>query len=203
MNLEAIAQRYVAAEHKDRHGDKLTTHSYIPTYSKVLRKYRQKCRLLEVGVAAGLSMRMWQEWMPDSLICGLDCSAKWFTEELRKQFQIAVGYSNVPSARLKVQRFSESYDVIIDDGDHDPSIQIGTFHNLFPILAAGGTYVIEDIPNIDAWEHEYIMLADQYGASVEVVDLRSVKGRCDDVLAIYRSAGEARTAAAVPSGERR
>ena len=185
MNLGAIAERYVATENKDRHGDKLTTHSYMPTYSRVLRRHRRECRLLEVGVAAGLSLRMWKEWMPDSLICGLDCSDEWFTEDLQNQFQIAVGHSNVPSARAKVQRFSEFYDVIIDDGDHNPSIQVGTFHNLFPILAPGGTYVIEDIPSIDAWRHEYIMLGEQYGANVEIVDLRSIKGRSDDVLAIY------------------
>lgn len=186
MSLEEIAERYAATTHQDRHGDKLTIHSYIPVYSRLLRPYRQRCRLLEVGVAAGLSLQMWQEFMPSSLVCGLDCSDQWLTEDILNRFEIAIGHSNVPSAREKVARLSSEFDVIIDDGDHDPSIQIGTIHNLMPLLASGGTYVIEDVANIDSWRHEFEILGKQYNLETDIVDLRTQKGRRDDVLVVYK-----------------
>ena len=37
------------------------------------------------------------------------------------------------------------FDIIIDDGSHDPKDQIKSFESLFPSLKCGGVYVVEDI----------------------------------------------------------
>lgn len=192
--LEAIAEKYVAKEHIGYHGDKLSAHSYIPIYEKLFRHKRASgaVRLLEVGVAAGLSLRMWKDYFaPGSLIAGLDPNDQWMTAELREEFPIAIGHSQVPSGRTKAWGISETYDIIIDDGDHSPWSQLCTFHNLWPLLANGGIYVIEDIENIDAWRHEFEGLH----KSCEVIDLRGLRNRADDVLVVFfKPGGQNRTA---------
>ena len=185
MTLKEIGKKYAATDHRENHGDKGTTHSYLGAYEKILSPYKERggVRMLEVGVAAGLSLRMWQEWLgPDSLVCGIDPSSKWFPRGLTTEFPIAIGHSNVPSGRAKVAAFTDAYDVIVDDGDHNPAIQLATYWNLSPLLAKGGVYIIEDITNIDAWRHEFEALAE----NVEIVDLRLVKDRGDDVLVVIR-----------------
>ena len=185
MKLATVAQKYVAQIHPDRHGDKLTTHSYVPVYGRLFSDYRNRgrVRMLEIGVAAGLSIQMWQEWFGDTaIVTGVDCSAAWLSPALREQFEIIIGHSNVPSCRRAVEAGGRRFDIIIDDGDHDPSIQLGTFHNFWPLVEPGGIYVVEDVANVDAWGHEFALLHD----SCEIYDLRSQKGRGDDVMIVYR-----------------
>ena len=45
------------------HGDKGTTHSYIPSYERLLTPYRdKKINFLEIGLAYGESLEMWYEF---------------------------------------------------------------------------------------------------------------------------------------------
>lgn len=185
MNLQELFLKYQATDNKEYHGDKGSTHSYLEVYEDTFSPYRETAiNLLEVGVAAGLSLKMWKEYFhPGSLIVGCDPNDKWMTEELKTSFPILLHYSHVPTTRTKIAEISNGngFDIIIDDGDHDPAVQCATFWNLFPLLKRGGTYVIEDIPSIDAWESEYLTLH----PSCQIYDKRKVKSRSDDVLAIY------------------
>ena len=56
------------------HGDKGGTHSYIDEYAKLLDRFKDGCTLMEMGLAYGLSIAMWREYMPNSTIIGVDRS---------------------------------------------------------------------------------------------------------------------------------
>jgi len=43
------------------------------------------------------------------------------------------------------EAFRKGFDIIIDDGSHEPSHQIFTFKELNSFLNVHGTYVIEDV----------------------------------------------------------
>ncbi len=184
ISLEEIFKRYPPTHHPENHGDKGTSHSYLDTYEVLFKKYRTKrgLRVLEIGVAGGLSLKMWKDYFSSSAkITGCDITDKWITEDIFKEFNIIISNSKVPATRLKLQEFGP-FDIIIDDGDHNPWAQILTFGTAWPLLKKGGLYVIEDTPNLDAWKHEFEAL----GPKCEVYDLRKNKKRKDDVLITYR-----------------
>jgi cephalosporin hydroxylase len=75
---------------------------------------------------------------------------------------------------------SGRFALIVDDGSHDREHQARALRNLWPLLAEGGIYVIEDVL-IDRQPH--LAPAD---CRSELIDLRSVKGRFDDVAIVLR-----------------
>ena len=184
-SLGELFLKYEAKKHKEYHGDKGSTHSYLEVYELLFERYRDRpINLLEVGVAAGLSLRMWKDYFnANSLIAGCDPNDKWMSEDLKELFSIAIKFSHAPTTRTTLSTIADQkgYDIIIDDGNHDPAVQCATFWNLFPLLRSGGTYVIEDIPSIDAWKNDYETL----DSTCQIYDLREQKGRGDDVLAVY------------------
>jgi hypothetical protein len=185
--LKEIYDRYRSTENTDMHGDKGSTHSYLEVYDELFSEYRSRVgiKFLEVGVAAGLSLRMWREYFgAGATIVGCDPFDQWMDDDLKRDFPIHVGYSNVPSARHRLNKLSgfTGYDIIIDDGDHNPAVQFMTFWNLRPLLRPGGVYVIEDVYPLDEWRKEFELL-DQ---TCQIFDLRNIKGKADDVLVVYR-----------------
>jgi len=179
VNLQQIGLKYAATENQQFHGDKATTHQgYLKVYERLFGDMKE-VRLLEVGIAAGLSLKMWREWFGDrATIAGMDISDEWFPAGLTDEFKIHIGASHVPSCRGFVESFQPN--IIIDDGSHDPSIQLATFYNLRGYVRPGGFYVIEDTPSIDSWRHEFEALG-----ACDIFDLRASAGRCDNVLVVY------------------
>lgn len=183
-SLETIFKKYPPDHHPEHHGDKGTNHSYLGTYERLFSPLRskKKLRVLEIGIAGGLSLKMWRDYFhPTTTIVGCDIRDAWLTEDVKRDFPLVIANSKVPTTRELIEKHGP-FDIIIDDGDHNPWSQILTWHNAFPLLRKGGIYVIEDISNLPHWEHEFKALS----RKVEVVDLREVKKRKDDVLIIYR-----------------
>jgi len=183
--LTDIFPKYQAQENEEYHGDKGSTHSYIEIYETILEPYKDNpINFLEVGVAAGLSLQMWRDYFHEkTLIVGCDPNDQWMSEKLKAEFAIVLKYSHVPTTRTILGEITdgEGYDVMIDDGNHDPAVQCATFWNLFPLLKRGGLYIIEDIAAIDQWSDEFKTLH----PSCQLYDQRHVKSRGDDVLAVY------------------
>ena len=101
-------------------------------------------RLLELGVFKGGSLEMWRKYFgPEATIFGIDIEPK------------CAGYVDEPNrVRIGSQADGEflqsvvaemgGLDVVIDDGSHKASHQRASFKALFPLLADGGLYLIED-----------------------------------------------------------
>ena len=74
-----------------------------------------------------------------------------------------------------------NFDIIIDDGSHDPMDQEKSFNILKGQMNTGGVYVIEDIICFAHNKH-FFLKQHPYCRSY---DLRSIKNRYDDCLIVY------------------
>jgi hypothetical protein len=131
--------------------DKEASHYYCRHYQEHLQPRRtQNVNLLEIGIGGyddprqgGHSLRMWKAYFPNGRINGIDLGDKSFHEEARIR---TFAGSQVDEAFLKrVVAEIGTPDIIIDDGSHRPEHVVASFKILFPLLAADGIYIVEDL----------------------------------------------------------
>ncbi|MEB8389298.1 hypothetical protein OO012_18895 [Rhodobacteraceae bacterium KMM 6894] len=136
-----------------------TKHRYTELYHMLFHPYRnRKITFLEMGLLIGgpehgidkdrettdlPSIRMWLEYFPKADIHGLDVSDfSWFKNDrftfhrcdMDDRAQIATTAADMPAP-----------DIVIDDASHASHHQQNAFLEIFPKLASGGLYVIEDL----------------------------------------------------------
>lgn len=110
---------------------------YFPIYEFHFAKYRnQSPRVLEIGIDHGGSLQLWKRYFGRGAeIIGVDISvAAMFEED-----QIRTYAMDQKDPRIADQG---PFDIIIDDGSHNPQDQSVTFSNLWP--RCSGVYLIED-----------------------------------------------------------
>lgn len=128
---------------------------FTPVYDLLLRDHRQGVRkVLEIGVGTaeamkhvrdykpGASLRMWQEYFPSALVYGADV----VPIDLPGVIQLDQG--NAAQLQAVGRKFGR-FDLIVDDGSHQPHHQILGAQTLVPFLVKGGLYIIEDVNNFD------------------------------------------------------
>ena len=161
-----------------RHGtDKCSAHhDYLRNYQRILAMRDAPIRrLLEIGVYDGGSLRMWGDFLPGSEIIGVDVDPRclaFATDRLR--VEIADQSNPYDLARLAALG---PFDVVVDDGSHIWSHQILTFETLFPALAPGGAYILEDI------DTSFGRFLGDYGRDSTVTAAQYVTGLATHVLA--------------------
>lgn len=120
-------------------------HHYTKYYSQFFEPLRKNpINLLEIGIFKGGSLRMWEEYFPEGYIHGIDIidckkynSDRIITHILDQSQKIdLISFGN---------KWSQYFNIIIDDGSHVSSDMILTFEMLFPHLKTGGYYILEDI----------------------------------------------------------
>ena len=175
--LAEIYERHSVSGPDVGHGDKGGTHSYITEYEQLLAPYREKCAFMEIGLAMGLSVAMWDEYFsPESLLTAADIGIIFDTAAFpRWKF---VEHDATKPTFLDALG-DRTFDVVIEDGSHMTDDQIATRDLILPRMNPGGLYIIEDILNLEATRHLF--------PGAEIRDLRHVKGRFDDVLIIYHT----------------
>lgn len=121
---------------------------YFPIYERSFAPFRKKeIRLLEIGVYQGASLRTWRKYFESAeKIVGIDINVKAanYTDEENAIF-VHIG-SQCDAAFLEdVVAKHGPFDIIIDDGSHQPEHQISSFCDLFfSGLKPGGLYIVED-----------------------------------------------------------
>mgnify|MGYP003322029787 FL=1 len=158
--------------------DKTSYHAYEEVYPFLLDKFiGKKCNMLEVGMSWGGGMQILSELFPESIIYGLD----WNVGALKidvddfsnmKVFECSQTDPDLPN-RVPM------LDFVTEDCSHQMPNSIRTFELLEPKLNPGGVYVIEDV---------YPEFYDDYCADgrFDIYDVRDIKNRVDDVVAVYR-----------------
>jgi hypothetical protein len=120
-------------------------HNYSERYYQYFASIKEMpIRLLEIGVYNGGSHKMWQSFFPNGMIYGLDVdeACKQYNDE---RIKIFIGDQRDTAFLSEIMKEVEEVDIIIDDGGHTMNQQITSFNTLFPLLEAGGVYVIEDL----------------------------------------------------------
>jgi tetratricopeptide (TPR) repeat protein len=135
-----------------KHGtDKWGLHFYTPIYHDLFCDLRnQPIRLLEIGVGGyelktvgGASLAMWADYFANGQITGIDVAQKQLS--LNPRIKVFQGSQVDPRFLKAVCDQRGPFDIIIDDGSHVPKHVVASFQILFPTLADGGLYVIEDV----------------------------------------------------------
>ena len=160
-------------------GDKGTVHDYIGIYSDYIDKNNCKS-LLEIGVHKGYSIKMWEEYLSESKIVGvdIDLSQSQFSFDRARLIQC-----DATSEDLLDLIEGETFDVIIDDGSHKLQHQIKSFELLFPTLNKGGHYFIEDIISGND-EKSLLNYLDICKIKYKLFRPIEVSGRYDDVIIV-------------------
>ena len=105
-----------------------------------------KSNMTENGIP-GASHRVWRDYFFNAQIYGGDIDKKvLFEEERIKTFYLdQLDTSSIKSMWENIE--VENFDIIIDDGLHEPEANYNFFVNSFHKLKNNGVFVIEDVPN--------------------------------------------------------
>lgn len=148
-------------------GDKGTHHTYISQYERSLALYRDKnISLLEIGVAAGQSLKLWQQYFSkESIILGIDVNPN-CSQYKKDNINVIINRAD------RAENYTgKMFDIIIDDGSHVLEDQINCFNLLFHThLNTGGIYIIEDVLDLDRVQTTFKKLH----TSCFVIDHRSL-----------------------------
>ncbi|WP_188261077.1 glycosyltransferase 61 family protein [Azospirillum tabaci] len=120
-------------------------HNFLDFYERFVGEMRfDEMTILEIGVNQGQSMAMWLEYFPNARFVGLDTN--------RECLRLASGRARIeivdqsdPIALTDIARRFGPFGLVIDDGSHYWSDQITAFQYLFPHVAPGGYYILEDL----------------------------------------------------------
>lgn len=117
---------------------------YLRHYQELLRDWRDReFNLIEIGVAGGNSLLSWRTYFSRAAIVGID-----IVEDARRcaaeRIHIEIG-SQADPAFLKDVARKYPPSIVVDDGSHQADHIMTSFQTLFPLLAAGGWYIIEDL----------------------------------------------------------
>lgn len=114
-------------------------------------KVRRPRHILELGMRDGGSMVLWDKLFEPTVLVGLDTRGR--PIEALEAYRadrphIRTYYGRNPDKRGGIMATRENFpkngpDLIIDDASHRYEETRATFENLFPLLQAGGTYVVE------------------------------------------------------------
>jgi predicted O-methyltransferase YrrM len=113
----------------------------LAAYEEVLGR-RTPESVLEIGIADGGSLLMWRSLWPKARVVGVDCVAPgaWSLAALA-ELDIEFIHRKMPT---KLDFAPGSFDMIVDDGAHGYESIEAAFALCWPLLRAGGIYVVED-----------------------------------------------------------
>jgi trans-aconitate methyltransferase len=122
--------------------DKAVPHDYLDIYDEYFSNRTSDVRtVLEFGVDKGASVRMWREYFPHAEIWGLDCVPIVIDEP---RIHIVIGNEKDQSVLSRIAPGAR-LDFVVHDSSHYINDQIPTFEAIWPRVASGGIFVIEDL----------------------------------------------------------
>ncbi len=160
--------------------DKNTVHSYLETYEKLFKPYKdQDIVFLEVGVREGGSLRLFGDYFSKAIIYGYDIVDSAVPNIFNERTNYIVKDINTVTpdevANMKIT-------IALDDASHMLQDQLEFVKKFYPNILEGGMVIVEDIQNVDSDKKHF----EELGYPFEIIDLRGVKGRYDDVIFLFK-----------------
>lgn len=157
--------------------DKCTTHSYGLIYDQYFPTFgNHPLDILEVGVQYGGSLMAWKDFFPLAKVTGVDLEdvRKWKRPDVEMVISDILDYKP-----------DREFDIIIEDGGHQPESQAWAGFTLVKYLKPNGILIIEDIHT------DYLLgILDKINKELEekcivnVIDLRRIKNVKTDCLIV-------------------
>ena len=129
-------------------------HHYISKcYSELFDKFKnQPITMLEIGVASGGSLLMWNDFFESGTIYGLDIGSS-FDERFDECIKNVQDISKIvlvesDAYQQDIVNTLPDFDIIIDDGPHTLESHLWFLEMYLPKLKKGGIAIIEDVVNI-------------------------------------------------------
>lgn len=125
--------------------DKIFWHKFNVFYEPRLPN-KEVSDILEIGVFEGSSIKYWREKYKSANIFGIDIIKErksWPKDSKIKYFE--VNQSDVNKYRLCLSEINKIFDIVIEDGSHDPLHQKISLIETLPYLQKGSVYILEDI----------------------------------------------------------
>ena len=124
----------------------LSPKGYTRYYARHFQPFREApIRLLEIGIASGASIRMWQAFFPNAAIHGLDIDPACRSVEGPRVHAHIGDAGDRGFLQSVVAEAGGTFDIVVDDGGHEMRQHMVALEELFPTLTPGGLYVIEDL----------------------------------------------------------
>ena len=168
--------------------DKNTSHSYLDTYDMLFSSRKDTAKhVLEIGIQQGGSIKMWREYFTNATVYGLDImSPNSVWDEIGNDPKIVL-YTSTDAYNLDFFRDTFlnpglRFDVLIDDGPHTLDSMKEFIVKYSQVLAEGGVLVVEDVHDMSWIEHLTNVVPENLKPYIQVFDLRSNKGRWDDIM---------------------
>ena len=167
--------------------DKHSLHSYTDHfYETVLAPYRdQPVQIIEIGFDQGGSLMLWAEWFSNAQILGVDLQFRGNCQsDCARYPNIQISLGNAYDM-MSLPYYPQA-DIIIDDGSHAQEHQVWAVKNLTHKVKPGGIFIIEDVASMEIMEALKAATPFHLREYIEVVDLRSIKNRSDDLMFVIR-----------------
>ena len=165
---------------KQYNTDKNREHAYIDhLYNDLFVDNQKVTNLLEIGIYEGGSIKLWRDYFINAQIDAVDirdCSSKLDSDRIKCMVSNAYNKDFVKTLPL--------YDIIIDDGSHALHDMIFLVNHYSQLLKDDGMLVIEDVPDYNWFEILKQHTPEDF--TYEIIDLRPIKHRFDDMLFILR-----------------
>lgn len=122
--------------------DKVYHHGYLSSYLRIAKQIGPAARVCELGVWRGGSLGMWQALFPEGLIAGVDHDpdATWPPGTAR----VVASQDDEALPAMLRETSPGGFDLIVDDASHDGNLTRRSWELLWPLVAPGGFYVVED-----------------------------------------------------------
>jgi SAM-dependent methyltransferase len=143
--LDHLAERFGTDKGTIKTGS-LSPKGYTRHYARYFAPLREKpIQLLEIGIASGASLKMWEAYFPRAAIHGIDIDPSCRSIETERVRAFIGDQEDRAFLRTVVSEIGGALDIVIDDGGHRMSQHMTALEELFPALKPGGIYVIEDL----------------------------------------------------------
>ena len=160
LDFNAVVATEVSDKAANPHFTHWTPHNFGDTYERYLSRFRARpLTMLEIGLGCkmpagpGRSIPLWRRYVPCARLHVLE-----FDGDCAEPFRAALeglyigDQSSAAVLDAALHGPGVPYDVVVDDGSHMSPHQIASFSRLFPALAPGGVYFIEDLHcGFDDW----------------------------------------------------